>query len=129
MILTKEEKAWVKKLNKILSQCPSTRLGFASMGDPSIYIFDITRLNEIIEFCRRMLSGKNAPMGTPFFGTGYISSEGFSETREEHIASINQRRYCKYPFPTEDPDAAHHIKKLFTQEEFFDKITSIANKV
>lgn len=49
MELTKEEKAWVKKVNKILSQCPSTRLGFASMGDPSIYIFDVTRLDEIYE--------------------------------------------------------------------------------
>ena len=38
MILTKEEKAWVKKLNKHLADCPSSRMRFFTIGDPTIYI-------------------------------------------------------------------------------------------
>lgn len=38
MILTKEEKAWVKKLNKHLAACPSERLRFFTIGDPTIFI-------------------------------------------------------------------------------------------
>ena len=40
MLLTKEERAWVKKVNKVLSECPSNRLSFYAMGDPSISIID-----------------------------------------------------------------------------------------
>ncbi len=38
MQLTKEEKAWVKKLNKILAECPSTRMRFFTIGDSTIFI-------------------------------------------------------------------------------------------
>lgn len=38
MILTKEEKAWVKKLNKHLETCPSDRMRFFATGDRSVYI-------------------------------------------------------------------------------------------
>ena len=47
MILTKEEKAWVKKLNKLLGQCPSDRLGFYAGGDPGIVIIDNSHLDDI----------------------------------------------------------------------------------
>lgn len=47
MILTKEEKAWVKKLNKHLAACPSTRLAFYTGGDPSIIIVDKNHQGEI----------------------------------------------------------------------------------
>jgi predicted nucleotidyltransferase len=40
MILTKEEKAWVKKVNKALAECPSNRLRFFTIGDSTIYIAD-----------------------------------------------------------------------------------------
>ncbi|MEV4977422.1 hypothetical protein MRBLME3_000497 [Enterobacter ludwigii] len=39
-ILTKQEKAWVKKLNKILAECPSNRLAFATTGDCDVSIFN-----------------------------------------------------------------------------------------
>lgn len=38
MILTKEEKAWVKRLNKLLAQCPSDRMRFFTIGDSEIFI-------------------------------------------------------------------------------------------
>lgn len=38
MILTKEEKAWVKKVNKALAECPSDRMRFFTIGDPDIFI-------------------------------------------------------------------------------------------
>lgn len=34
--LTKEEKAWVKKLNALLANCPSNRIAFATIGDRSV---------------------------------------------------------------------------------------------
>lgn len=51
MILTKEEKAWVKKLNKHLAACPSDRLSFYTGGDPSIFIVDKTHQDEIDSEC------------------------------------------------------------------------------
>ncbi|MCS3605284.1 hypothetical protein [Erwinia rhapontici] len=47
MKLTKAEKAWVKKLNKVLSECPSNRLSFYAMGDPDISIVDGDHTEEI----------------------------------------------------------------------------------
>lgn len=40
MILTKEEKAWVKKVNKALAECPSDRMRFFTIGDSTIHIAD-----------------------------------------------------------------------------------------
>ena len=47
MKLTKAEKSWVKKVNKILSECPSNKLTFYAMGDPSIFIVDGDHAEEI----------------------------------------------------------------------------------
>lgn len=47
MILTKAEKAWVKKLNKVLAECPSDRLTFYAGGDPQIMIVDGDHLDAI----------------------------------------------------------------------------------
>lgn len=47
MILTKEEKAWVKKVNKILAECPSDRLMFYAGGDPWIAIIDADHEGDI----------------------------------------------------------------------------------
>ena len=45
--LTKQEKSWVKKLNKLLAECPSDRIGFATIGDSDVFMFDLTRYDEI----------------------------------------------------------------------------------
>lgn len=38
--LTKAEAAWLKKLQEVLDECPSSRLEAYTIGDPSITIFD-----------------------------------------------------------------------------------------
>lgn len=38
--MTKEEKAWVKKLQKVLNECPSSRLGFYTTGDATVTVYD-----------------------------------------------------------------------------------------
>jgi len=38
--LTKQEKDWVNKLNKLLAECPSKRLAFATTGDSDVSIFN-----------------------------------------------------------------------------------------
>ena len=40
--LTKQEAAWIKKLQKVLRECPSERLGFYVTGDPMVTIYDRT---------------------------------------------------------------------------------------
>jgi hypothetical protein len=46
--LTKKEAAWVRELQKVLSECPSARLGFYTIGDPRVSIYD-KRLDEKID--------------------------------------------------------------------------------
>lgn len=45
---TKEEKAWMKKLEKLLMNPPSDRLGLFTVGDCAITVYDKT-LDEEIE--------------------------------------------------------------------------------
>ena len=51
--LTKEEKAWVKKLNALLAKCPSNRIGFYTIGDATVFLFDVTHYNNISEIMDR----------------------------------------------------------------------------
>ncbi|GLY59706.1 hypothetical protein Pcaca05_05640 [Pectobacterium carotovorum subsp. carotovorum] len=48
--LTKEERAWVKKVNALLEKCPSSRIGFYTIGDATVFLFDETYQNEISNF-------------------------------------------------------------------------------
>ncbi|ECC3629195.1 hypothetical protein JJH17_002494 [Salmonella enterica subsp. enterica serovar Weltevreden] len=45
--LTPAEKAWVKKLNKLLAECPSDRIAFATTGDCDVSLFDVTLYDDI----------------------------------------------------------------------------------
>lgn len=45
--LTKAEKAWVDGLNKMLAACPSDRIGFATIGDRDVTLFDMSYLGAI----------------------------------------------------------------------------------
>lgn len=47
MKLTKAEKAWVAVVQAALDKCPSTRLGFATIGGCDITIFDVRGLDKI----------------------------------------------------------------------------------
>nr|DAV78040.1 MAG TPA: hypothetical protein [Caudoviricetes sp.] len=48
-VLTIAERKWVEKVNKILAQCPSKRIAFATIGDCDVTLFDVTRYHEICE--------------------------------------------------------------------------------
>lgn len=86
---------------------------------------------DIISFTKRMLNGVGAPESHPFKGSGYVCTEGLKGSKEEHIAAINARRYCKYPFPLEGYiDISDGLREAFImQEGFLNKVISIANKV
>lgn len=38
--LTEDERKWLRKVQRVLKQCPSTRLGFYTSGDPCINVYD-----------------------------------------------------------------------------------------
>jgi hypothetical protein len=48
--LTKEEKAWLRRLQKVLDACPSDRFQFNTIGDADITVFDGSRIDEINEY-------------------------------------------------------------------------------
>lgn len=69
--LTKEEKLWVKKLNKLLADCPSKRIAFATIGDCDVTLYDVTYVDAISE-----MVDKN---GGEFISAGEILGANFSE--------------------------------------------------
>ncbi|ELE21472.1 phage protein [Escherichia coli KTE57] len=48
--LTKKEQAWLNELQDVLDRCPSPKkIGFYTIGDKSIYLYDLRRMDEIME--------------------------------------------------------------------------------
>lgn len=48
--LTKKERDWVKELQAVLDRCPSPdKIGFYTIGDPTIALYDLRRLEEVGE--------------------------------------------------------------------------------
>lgn len=45
--LTKAERKWVADVQAVLNACPSKRIGFATIGDDRVSLFDIARYNDI----------------------------------------------------------------------------------
>lgn len=45
--LNKKEKVWMDKLQKLLDECPSKRIGFFTIGDRDLTLFDLERSDEI----------------------------------------------------------------------------------
>lgn len=46
-MMTSEEKKWVKRLQKVLNECPSDRIGFYTIGDPTVSLYDTNANDEI----------------------------------------------------------------------------------
>lgn len=46
-MLTKEEKAWVRRVQKALDSCPSDRIGFYTVGDREVTLYDRSKEAEI----------------------------------------------------------------------------------
>lgn len=47
MNLNAAEKKWIAELQAVLDACPSKRLGFYTIGDPTIYIYDLRKEKQI----------------------------------------------------------------------------------
>lgn len=60
--LTKQEKAWVKKLNRLLAECPSNRIAFATTGDCEVSLFDVTRYDEIFDEVEKGKANLSLPL-------------------------------------------------------------------
>lgn len=45
--LTKEEVKWLRDVQKVLDKCPSKRLGFYTIGDPNIFLYNLDYQDEI----------------------------------------------------------------------------------
>lgn len=41
MKLTKKEQDWLKGVQKALDRCPSDRIGFFTIGDNTVYLYDL----------------------------------------------------------------------------------------
>lgn len=48
-MLTKAEAAWIAKIQKLLNNPPSDRLGFYTTGDPAVTIYDRSKEDEMNE--------------------------------------------------------------------------------
>lgn len=46
-MLTRKEAAWVRKVQHLLNNPPSDRLGFYTIGDKDVQIYDASRQDEI----------------------------------------------------------------------------------
>lgn len=47
--LTKKEQAWVDEVNAVLARCPSPKkIGFFTIGDPVISLYDLRRVGEVV---------------------------------------------------------------------------------
>jgi hypothetical protein len=58
--LNDEERAWVKRVQKLLNSCPSDRLGFFTIGDRSVEIYDKSYDEEIEAHGRDFCQGVRA---------------------------------------------------------------------
>lgn len=70
-IMSKAEAAWVKRLQKVLDDCPSDRIGAFTVGDPTVTLYDRSRDAEIdacgdVDFCKAV-DLLDAGMGTLTF--------------------------------------------------------------
>ena len=82
--MTKEERAWVKKLQRLLSNPPSDRLGFFTVGDRDVTIYDCTKDQEINDYHDTKETGEfcgavdhfDARLGELIFPSGVHSTCG-----------------------------------------------------
>ncbi len=56
--LTKAEKLWLKKLQEVFNECPSSRLGAYTIGDPDLSIYDRSMESEIYQHMDNCKTGE-----------------------------------------------------------------------
>ena len=59
--LTQAERKWIVKVQKVLNECPSDRMGFFTIGDPDVCIYDLSKHPEVSDL---MDSGKGSDFCT-----------------------------------------------------------------
>lgn len=84
--LTKAEKEWIEKVQAVLNECPSQRLGFFTIGDSNISVFDKRKEGKINDAMDAGISGCgdfgpsvdkfNAYLGELIFPSGVYSTAG-----------------------------------------------------
>ncbi|MTC33416.1 hypothetical protein GKR67_02080 [Providencia alcalifaciens] len=70
--LTKKELAWIGKVQKVLDECPSDRLGFYTIGDRAVLLYDLKKSDEI---CRI----QDTPRGDYFCSAVKLANADFEE--------------------------------------------------
>lgn len=80
-MLTKDEKRWIKRVQKALNECPSDRFGFYTIGDRDVEIYDKSNKKvELIyetgtDFCVAV-EGADASLGELRFPSQVHSTAG-----------------------------------------------------
>ncbi|WP_199634929.1 hypothetical protein JEM67_16170 [Serratia sp. PAMC26656] len=81
--LTKKEQAWLDELQEVLNRCPSKRLGFYTMGDNDVFVYDVKKETEISRIMDRdnddfgpAVDKANANLGGLFFPAQVHSTAG-----------------------------------------------------
>lgn len=58
--LSKEERAWIKRLEEVLLSCPSDRLVLQTIGDPSLQVIDG---DVVTRYCLETADGRASIQG------------------------------------------------------------------
>lgn len=77
-MFTNEERAWVKKLQKVLDACPSSRLGFYTTGDATVTVYDNTEeanFDQEMDFPAAVMIA-DADLGWITFPTNVVATVG-----------------------------------------------------
>ncbi|AQT06279.1 hypothetical protein [Acetobacter persici] len=72
MRLTNEEKEWMKRLQAVLSDRPSNRLGFFTVGDASLYVYDKTKEADISRHIDEAPKGMDFSKAVDAVGGGVV---------------------------------------------------------
>lgn len=82
--MEKVEKNWLDKVQNVLNECPTERLGFFTIGDSVVYVYDLSKNEEIqqfmdkhpnTEFCTAV-DKLNAGLGYIDFPSDVLSTAG-----------------------------------------------------
>ncbi|KXV06556.1 hypothetical protein AD930_07980 [Acetobacter malorum] len=74
MRLTKAEKEWLDRLQAVLSDAPSDRLGFYTIGDCDVFVFDKTRWADIENHIESTPKGMDFAPAVDAVGGGVVKT-------------------------------------------------------
>ncbi|WP_275076982.1 hypothetical protein [Providencia rettgeri] len=80
--LTKKELAWIEKVQKVLNECPSERLGAYTIGDTALWLYDLRKEPAITNLMNEC-----------------CNNDDFCQAAEKLGANFNY--YLRFPFAVE----------------------------